>query len=221
MIHKTLSLDKTEIKFSGDSGVFKGYASVWGGVDTYGDTILPGAFKRTLKKHGMPKMFFQHVHHMPVGKYTVVDEDQKGLWVEGELTPGHSLASDVHAALKHGTLDGLSIGGVLESGDYKESEAGREIKHWSHLMEISPVVFPADRAARIDLSTVKSEHLESLAVCKSVRDFESFLRDVGLDRDNAKAFISGVRAIFAGRDVQEESEAKALAKLQQLEIKLI
>ena len=36
--HKTIKLDDCQVKFEGDGGQFAGYASVFGGVDYYGDT---------------------------------------------------------------------------------------------------------------------------------------------------------------------------------------
>jgi HK97 family phage prohead protease len=139
LIKKFLALGDTEFKFTEDSGVFKGYASVFGGVDSYRDTILKGAYLDTLKESGIPKMFYNHKWDMPIGKYTVVDEDSKGLWVEGELTPGHSRATDVRACMLHQTLDGLSIGGMLRKGDYKDgNEGGRIIHKWTVLKEILP-----------------------------------------------------------------------------------
>lgn len=157
LIRKMLKLDDVSLKMEGETGKFSGYASVFGGVDSYGDTIIKGAFESTLR-NGKPKMFFNHDWAMPIGKWLKAKEDDHGLYVEGELTPDLSLSSDVRAAMKHGTLDGLSIGGVLKAGDYQETEKGRIIRKWSNLMEVSPVVFPADGAARIDLSSVK--HIE-------------------------------------------------------------
>lgn len=156
LICKTLSLDLVELKFDGEAGRFAGYASVFGGVDAYGDTIVRGAFESTLRKNGKPKMFYNHDWHMPIGKYPVAKEDDKGLFVEGEFTPGMTLSGEVRAAMKHGTIDGLSIGGFIKKGDYEETEGGRVIRRWDKLVEVSPVVFPADSAARIDAQSVKS-----------------------------------------------------------------
>ena len=215
LITKTLAFGQTELKFNQDSGSFKGYASVWGGVDSVKDTILKGAFLETLKEHGMPKLFFSHKHDMPIGKYLLADEDAKGLWVEGELTPDHSLAADVRAAMKHETLDGLSIGGMLRQGDYKSTEnGGRLIHKWTKLLEVSPVVFPADGAARIDLTTVKNMDFEMLLPeCKSEKEIERLLRDAGLPKWEAMAIVSRVRAIVKGSDSQGDAEAKAMAEI--------
>lgn len=217
LLRKTLSLSNCDIKLEGESGKFAGYASVFGGVDSYKDTILKGAFEYTLRNHGKPKMFFQHDWHMPVGKWLTAKEDDHGLYVEGELTPGHSLAADVHAALRHGTLDGLSIGGYLKKGDYDETENGRIIRRWSQLSEVSPVVFPADGAARIDLSSVKAgvDVAEAIDGLETIRDFERFLRDAGgLSKGLAEALVSRAKSIFVRGDPGTEvADAKAMAEL--------
>jgi HK97 family phage prohead protease len=216
LIHKTLALEGVDLKLDGDTGRFSGYASVFGGVDSYGDTIIKGAFESSLRQNGKPKMFFNHSWDMPVGKWLVAKEDDHGLFVEGELTPGLSLAADVRAALKHGTLDGLSIGGFLKKGDYEETEGGRIIRKWSSLMEVSPVVFPADGAARIDLSSVKSaELIEEIAGIQTLREFEGWLRDAaGLSKGAAQALTARAKAVLGLRDAGEaEAEAKAAREL--------
>lgn len=216
LVQKTLALAGVELKFEDDTGRFAGYASVFGGVDSYGDTIVKGAFKNTLRENGNPKMFFNHQWDMPIGKFTVAKEDDHGLYVEGELTPGLSLASDVRAAMKHGTLDGLSIGGILRKGDYQETESGRIIRRWSSLMEVSPVVFPADSAARIDLSSVKSaELIEEIAAIETLREFEGFLRDAaGLSKGAAQALTARAKAVLTLRDAGDaDAEAKAMQEI--------
>lgn len=217
LLRKTLSLSSVDLKVDGDTGRFSGYASVFGGVDAYGDTIIKGAFEYTLRNNGKPKMFFNHEWGMPIGKYPVAKEDDHGLYIEGELTPGLSLSSDVRAAMKHGTLDGLSIGGYLKKGDYEETDSGRIIRRWSNLMEVSPVVFPADSSARIDASSVKgADFLEAIEEIESVRDLESFLRDAGgLSKGAAVALVARAKVLFgvAGEPDPETAEAKALHAL--------
>ncbi|TWI65178.1 hypothetical protein IP91_02585 [Pseudoduganella lurida] len=215
-ILKTLKLDDVSLKFDGESGVFSGYASVFGGVDSYGDTIIKGAFEATLR-NGKPKMFYNHKwDSIPIGKWTKAKEDDKGLFVEGELTPGLSLSADVRAAMLHGTLDGLSIGGWVKKGDYEEVEQGRIIRKWSNLVEISPVVFPADGAARIDLSSVKSMGIDIEALLPDVeteRDLERLLRDAGLGKKESMALLSKAKAIFIGRDAPKGVDAKMAADI--------
>lgn len=218
LVKKTLQLASCSIKLDGDTGKFSGYASVFGGVDSYGDTILRGAFDYTLRNNGKPKMFYGHQWDIPVGKWVVAKEDDHGLYVEGELTPGLTKASDVHAALKHETLDGLSIGGYLKKGDWEDgADGGRIIRRWSSLVEVSPVVFPADAAARINLDSVKAGGDIESAIdgLETIRDFERFLRDAGgLSKGLTAALVSRAKTIFAtGEPGHEEIEAKAAQEL--------
>lgn len=217
MERKTQSLADCEIKIDSATGTFSGYASVFNGVDSYGDTILPGAYADTLATM-WPKMFLNHdSDELPIGKWLEIKEDSTGLYVTGEFTPGLADAVDVYAALKHGTVDGLSIGYVLQPDGYSQQldEAGnpgygRVISKVARLVEISVVTFPADGSARID--NVKSE-IEKL---ETVRDFERFLRDVGgLSKSASGALIAQAKSIFVG-DRQEIEIAKLTARINQI-----
>ncbi len=219
MFRKTLSFSDCQIKTDGETGKFSGYASVFNSVDTYGDTILPGAYKDTLARK-MPKMFALHSFmDLPVGKYLIAEEDDKGLFVEGELTPNMTRSNDLHAAMKHGTIDGLSIGYLLKKDDYSPSdkvEGGRIIKKVNDLIEISLVVFPADQGARIDLASVKSD-IEEI---KTIRDFENFLRDAGgFSKGLSQKLIAQARSIFSHRD-DEEKNAEILAMIAKIDQKM-
>ena len=53
--HKSLAIDAVEFKFDKDrKGFFAGYASMFNGTDSYGDTIMPGAYKATLMDRERP-----------------------------------------------------------------------------------------------------------------------------------------------------------------------
>ena len=225
LINKSITLAVAELTLKaateGALGTFSGYASVFNGVDDSGDTILPGAYADTLKKHGMPKMFFSHSWDLPIGKYPdgSVFEKTKGLYVQdAELTPGITKASDVYAAMKHGSLDGLSIGAIVRKGDYEITEdyTRRTIKKFHRLLEISPVALPADNKARI--ATVKGEEFadilqEEIEAIETVRQFEAFLRDAGgLSKGAALAMTARAKIVFARRDaVGEQVDTKGFA----------
>lgn len=204
--YKTIELKDVELKSEGDGATFSGYASVFNGNDLVGDTILPGAYKGALKK-GTPKMFFNHdSYSLPIGKWIEVVEDEKGLKVVGELTPGNPQSEAVRAALKHGTVDGLSIGYRLRAGGYTEKDGGgRTIKTIDALPEISVVTFPCDQSARIESKS------EDIAELKTVRDFEVFLRDAGgFSRAEATALCAKAKSVFSN---QGEPEPKTDPKI--------
>lgn len=215
-IRKALSLSDCRLSFKGKgedtTGQFEGYASVFGGNDSYGDTIHPGAFADTLKNHATPKMFLNHrAWELPVGKWLSLEEDTTGLLVRGELTVGMRAADDLRAAMKHETVDGLSIGFLLGSEDFewKQGMEGRDIYRVSELIEISPVTFPADGAARISADSVKG----ALDQIQTITDFEHFLRDSGaFSKGLATALASRAREIFR-RDAGESNEAKAVKEI--------
>lgn len=217
LIQKTLKFDDVNLKMA-DTGTFEGYASKWDGIDSYGDTILKGAFAETLK-NTPPKMFFNHQWDMPVGKWIDCGEDATGLYVKGELTPGLSVSNDVRAAMKHGTLDGLSIGGFLKKSDYDEKDGRRIIRKWSQLAEISPVVFPADGAARIDLHSVKSgpDLIAEIEEIETIKEFEYLLRNVaGLSKGAAKSLTARAYVLFGSADAGTDEEKAIRATTERI-----
>jgi len=117
-IVKTLSFDETEIKFTGDGkqGIFEGYASVFNNTDSDGDIILPGAFKNALTSQSRKvAMFFNHkTWELPVGKWDSLAEDDKGLYVRGQLTPTSKLRCST-ALLRVCPLDFQSTKTITQS----------------------------------------------------------------------------------------------------------
>lgn len=206
---KQLALSNVELRFDGDkAGTFAGYASKFGGVDSYGDTILPGAYRKTLKKRERPiRMRWNHWGPV-IGKWLELREDDAGLYVEGELTPGHSVAEDVAASLKHGAVDGLSIGfrpvQIRDLGDGR-----RELKE-IELVEISVVEEPADLGARV--ADVKS----AIDEADSLKEIEAILREAGrFSRADACALVARVKSMARGERVAETTGAEEIRSLFQ------
>ena len=191
----------------GRQGVFSGYASVFGGVDSYGDTIIPGAYTRTLKKRERP-IAMRWNHYGPViGKWTEIREDEKGLYVEGELTPGHSVAQDAYALLKHGAINGLSIG--YRPVQITDHGNGRRDLKEIELIEISIVESPADLGATI--SDVKSAIDEAM----SLKEIEALLRDAGgFSRADATALVSRIKSLSRGEREDEQKTSDILAAIR-------
>src|SRR5690606_17724141 len=88
------------------SGVFSGYASVFGEVDLGKDAIAPGAFARSLDKRGAAgvRMLYQHDPSEPLGRWRTIREDRRGLYVEGVLSPDVERAREVLSLMKSGAL---------------------------------------------------------------------------------------------------------------------
>lgn len=211
MERKLACVDALELKFDeARKGFFSGYASKFNGVDSYGDTIVPGAYKKTLKKRDRP-IALRWNHYGPViGKWLELREDDAGLYVEGELTPGHSTAEDAYALMKHGAVTGLSIGyrplQITDRGD-----GTRDLKE-IELVEISVVESPADLAAQI--GDVKA----ALDAADSLKDIESLLREAaGISRTDATALVSRIKSLVRGeRDAEAKQASEQLAAIAAL-----
>lgn len=208
---KTLAVDSVEFKFDeARKGFFSGYASKFNGVDSYGDTILPGAYAQTLSNRQRPiQMRWNHFGPV-IGKWTKAVEDDHGLYVEGELTPGHSTADDVYALMKHGAVNGLSIGFRIPPGGSAKDGKLRQLKRID-LVEISVVEEPADLGARI--GDVKS----AIDQIESLKQAEAFLRDgCGLSWTAATALVSQIKSLALRDGAAEETQwSELFARLRQ------
>ena len=111
-----------QIKAAGDDGTVEGYGSVFGVRDNYDDVIAKGAFIQSLKDHKaagtMPAMLWQHDADKPIGVWTEMVEDEKGLRIKGQLAMETVKGKEAHALLKMGALNGLSIGFMSKEWAY-------------------------------------------------------------------------------------------------------
>jgi HK97 family phage prohead protease len=208
-------LSAVEFKFDSTAkGSFEGYASVFNNIDSYGDMILPGAFEETIAKRDQVPMLFNHWMDNLIGKATSLKEDDIGLKFNGRLTPGATMASDVYQHMKAGALDGVSIGYRVQPGGADMDGKIRTLSRLD-LLEISMVISPANKQARANLGSLKSADFDPDAL-KSLADVEAFLRDAGMSRVEAKAFIACVRDRSL-REAGTADDSTAAAKSEQEE----
>lgn len=215
---KSIILSKAEIE-TDETGSIEGYASVYYGTDSYGDTIVKGAFDDCVNANEKPKMFFNHDRYsVPIGKWEEVTADDKGLYVKGKLNLEVSQAKDVYSAVKAGDIDGFSVCMMIDPAHYTLKDAsdqwgGGFIEHVEALPEISVVTFPADKSARI--AKVKSADFEPFT---RLSDFERFLRDAGFSKSVATGFISRFKAVALA---QGDPDAAAKAETNDEELSAI
>jgi HK97 family phage prohead protease len=137
------------------TGVFEGYASLFGKRDQQGDVVMAGAFAQSLHSKGPEniRMLFQHNPAEPVGTWVELVERPRGLWVRGRLNLKVQRGRELLALLESGGLDGLSIGFKTIRARNDRASGTRSLLHID-LWEISLVTFPMLDGARV--STVKS-----------------------------------------------------------------
>ena len=204
-------MDRFEVKFDAGSvdektGTFEGYGACFGNVDSYGDVIVKGAFKASLrdwkKAKSLPPMLVQHggwmmtdMDALPIGKWEAMEEDDTGLRVKGRLINlDTERGKNIYGAMREGVLDGMSIGYRAKEFSYgtKPEDPRRTLKAID-LVEVSVVTFPANGRARVD--AVKAGSLTE-------RDLERMLtQDAGLSRSVARRLMTGgFEAVKAMRD---------------------
>jgi hypothetical protein len=206
---KFTSLD---FKSADADGTFEGYASLFNREDLGHDIVLPGAFRESLATRGPRgiKLLFQHDANQPIGVWTTLEEDGRGLFAQGRLMREVAKAREVMALMRAGALDGLSIGFKTVKARRDRASGVRRIEKID-LWEISVVTFPLLPEARI--ATLKRRPFAEAAPTE--REFERWLtRDAGLTRGEARAILrsglSGLKALRdAGLGVSEEARLAA------------
>lgn len=195
-----------ELKFVAETGVFEGYASVFGITDSVNDKIAPGAFAASLEEYkrrgSLPPLLWQHDARQPIGIWREMHEDGHGLFVRGELFVNDiSQAHEAGKLLREKAVTGLSIGyRVRESR--RDEKTGVRVLTDIELIEISIVTFPANDRARI--TAVKTAFAGG--DLPSEREFEAFLREAGMSRKQAKGFISQGYKALSAREAAEDDD---------------
>lgn len=201
-----------EVKDVSATGAFSGYGNVYGVVDACDDVVAPNCFADSLaewtSKGRMPALLWQHNTRQPIGTYTAMREDARGLYVEGKLALKTQQGAEAYELLKMGAISGLSIGFQTREDSCDPKTGIRTIKR-ADLYECSLVTFPMNDSARVD--AVKA--IESIG---SLSDAEAILREArAVSRSQAKALVSRI-AQLARRDAAPASGNSSEADAQRI-----
>lgn len=177
-------------------GVIEGYASTWD-LDRGDDIIRAGAFEKTIARHkedNRPiRMLRQHNDSRLIGGFPIemVKEDDRGLFVRGEVNLEVQDGAESYALAKQGVLTDMSIGFSFTSIDDFDWEEvnGKRVRVINNvdLWEISMVNEPMNAAAQI--TAVKA--------ATPYRDLPLASRDRAWDSGQA---IARVRAFTGSED---------------------
>lgn len=184
-------------------GVLEGYASVFGGIDSFGDSVQAGAFSASLARHSAagtaPAMLWSHQQSAPIGKWTDLGEDGRGLRVAGKLNLKTSAGQEAFEHLRAGDIGGLSIGVRVAPGGSEMRSDGVQVLRALDLAEVSVVSIPADGQARI--IAVKSAQTVKPV---TIRGLEDGLQELGYSRREARAVAAKGFSAIAEPDESEE-----------------
>ncbi|WP_250528835.1 HK97 family phage prohead protease [Caballeronia sp. ATUFL_F1_KS4A] len=194
-----------DVKSVDESGYFSGYGSVFGNVDSYGEIVAPGSFKKSLAEikssgRALP-ILWQHNTNTPIGSWSGLKEDDHGLFGEGELWLSDSPSAKIaYRGMKAKAITGLSIGYYVNNSSFNEKTGERTLIELD-LVEISIVTNPANPEARVE--AVKS--VIAHGGIPSLSEFERFLREAGFSKSQS--------AVIANRGLkhllQSESGSEA------------
>lgn len=162
--YKTFPFAELKMDAAEGPGLVSGYGSVFGGVDSYGDTIDPGAYAETIPEFLRDGFIaWGHSWDNPIATPVEAREDGRGLYISAQFHT-HDEAQRARTItterLARGKTMGLSIGYEAEAWEMRKVEtpvrtpwgdftdkvrALTKIK----LFEVSLVTVPADSAARV------------------------------------------------------------------------
>ena len=194
---------RIEVKAEAD-GKITGYGSVWDVVDAHSERVVQGAFAQSLSEHklrnSMPKMLWQHQRDRPIGRWELMKEDGRGLFVEGRLNLKTTAGRDAYEHLVSGDVDAFSIG-------YREKKVKpgsvRELLELD-LQEVSVVTFPSNREALTE--TVKA--------LQSKSELVDMLREGGLSRQAAQLVAAGGwKALSKDTELDDGAAARLAAQI--------
>lgn len=158
-------------------GVVRGYASTFGNVDRFDDVIVAGAFTETLKtyrdRNRMIRMLWTHRSDELIGGYpaNLAREDEKGLFVEGQINLETQRGREAYSLAKQGVLEDFSIGFRIKDATFEivDEEEIRKITE-VELFEVSLVGEPMNQEAQITQVKADACRFKNFAV--AARDTE-------------------------------------------------
>lgn len=145
-------INSDDLYIEGYFSVFDEIYEVWDGAT---ESIRQGAFTESV--HDDVRALYNHNTDVILGRTTngtlELRQDDKGLWGRIKLNKKDSEAVNVYERIARGDITGCSFGFDIEKEERTISEDGSvhyEIVKVKPLYEVSPCVFPAYEATRID-----------------------------------------------------------------------
>ena len=215
MIYNYKAFDLEVKDVDAKSGVVAGYFSAFGMVDSDGDILMPGAFKRSIQDWGVEgkqriKHLLNHNPSQPLGKLTVLNEDNYGLYYESKIG-SHQLGKDFIKMVESGLIGEHSIG-FKTLREQKGSDAN-EI-HDVMLFEGSSLTAwgANENTPLIGMKGIKNMD----KIQDQIKAFEKFIRDSDVTDETIDLCLIKVKQLAQTvEQMQTSSTLAAEAPLQQ------
>lgn len=168
MGNKTLDLGVLEFKALSGERTFSCYGNVKGNIDHALDRVVDGAYRDSIASHKaagtMPKFFWMHnPWDTPVGVWTAMEEDSKGLYLEGRFS-NTPKGNELYELYKDNALDSFSIGYRVNDEKWNNTLGCNDLIKID-VREISAVTFACNEESR--LVDIKSKLGEGKVLTKA------------------------------------------------------
>jgi HK97 family phage prohead protease len=207
-IEKEIKSFPFEVKATAEENnifTFEGYASTFNNVDHGDDIVIRGAFSNSLAKNSQVPILWQHQMSEVIGVSVQLYEDDKGLFIKGNLPKDDTLVSGrIIPQMKVGSIKEMSIGFFTKN--YDRAKDGIRLLKEIDLFEVSLVTKAMNSQALV--TGFKS--------FETLRDIEQTLKDNGFSNTEAKTLISKIKEFSSKRDASEDNQRDADATKQKI-----
>ena len=215
--YKSLEMEVKDV--DAKKGIVSGYFSAFGMVDSDGDIIMPGAFKRSIMDWGPDgkgriKHLLNHDPSKPLGKIMELQEDEYGLKYSSQIGT-HTLGKDFVKMVESGLIAEHSIGFKTlreqKSGDANQIHEvmlfeGSSLTAWG-ANENTPLI------GMKNMGTI--ENIQS-----QIKAFEKFIRDSDVTDETIDLCLIKVKQLAQAIEMMSSTEAVIATPPQQKEAEL-
>lgn len=183
--------------------VITGYLSGFDNIDHDGDIMAKGAFKKSINERKADIFFLnQHNWSQPHGKFSLLQEDSKGLYFESEPLIDTSYSSDTLKLYEAGIVKEHSIGFQTVLSEYDTKSSARIIKEVK-LYEGSNVTLGANSDTpftgfkSLTLKEVNNQHKLILKALRNgdFTDDTFSLLEIALKQLQKQAYELGIKSL--------------------------
>jgi HK97 family phage prohead protease len=212
MIYNYKSCDLKLKDVDAKSGVVSGYFSAFGMVDSDGDIMMPGAFKRSINDWGVEgkgriKHLLNHNPAQPLGKLTVLKEDNYGLYYESKIGT-HQLGKDFIKMVESGLIGEHSIG--FRTLQEQKSELGNELRDVMLFEGSSLTAWGANENTPLigmkSLKCIETMQEEIRAFDKFIRNSDASEETIDLCLIKVKQLAQAIEMMSSTKVVEETPE---------------
>ena len=207
MIYNYKSFEGNVKDVDSKQGIVSGYFSAFGMVDSDGDIMMPGAFKRSIQDwgpeaKGRVKHLLNHDPSQPLGKILELKEDSYGLFYRSQVG-SHRLGQDFIKMVESDLIGEHSIG-FRTLREQKSSEAN-EIHEVMLFEGSSLTAWGANEYTPI--LGIKSL-ADSTKIQEQIKSFEKFIRNSDVTDETIELCLIKVRQL--AQAIEKTSSTKAV-----------